>query len=110
MPYFFMLFLFILIANLIGIFTFSYTITSLLVVPFFLSFINFVFTGILMLRKYGLVVLAGFLPSGTNLIIAPLLIIIEGISYFIKLISLAVRLFANMFAGHILIKVLLSLA
>ena len=103
------LFFFILISNLIGLFSFTYTVTSLLLIPFFFSFICFVFSTVASIRKYGLNVVGGFLPEGTSLFIAPLLIIIEIISYFIKLISLAVRLFANMFAGHVLVKVLLSL-
>lgn len=108
-PFFNNLFFFILISNLMGLLSFTYTVTSLLLVPFFLSFICFLLSTIAATRKYGFNILGGFLPEGTSLFIAPLLIIIEIISYFIKLISLAVRLFANMFAGHVLIKVLLSL-
>jgi F-type H+-transporting ATPase subunit a len=104
-----MLFFFIMFSNIFGLLPFGYTVTSLIIIPFFFSIINFIFTSIIGLKKYKFFIFAGFLPAGTNIFIAPLLIIIEVISYFIKLFSLAVRLFANMFAGHVLVKVLLSL-
>lgn len=53
--------------------------------------------------------LAGFLPAGTSIFIAPLIIIIEIVSNFAKFISLGIRLFANMFAGHLLLKVFYSI-
>lgn len=109
LPIFYIMFFLILFFNITGLIPFTYTITSLLVVPFFLSGINFFFTTFLGFRKYGLTFFGGFLPADTNIFIAPLLILIEIVSYLVKVLSLAVRLFANMFAGHVLVKVLLSL-
>jgi ATP synthase subunit 6 len=110
LPFFYILFFFVLISNLGGLIPFVYTITSLALVPFFFSLINFIFVSIFIVSGYRTLSLAGFFPAGTNIYIAPLLVLIEIISYFVKLFSLAVRLFANMFAGHVLVKVLLSLA
>lgn len=109
LPFFYLLFFTILIFNIVGLVPFTYTVTSLLVMPFFLSGVNFFFTTLLAVRNNGIFFFAGFLPSGTSIFIAPLLVLIELVSYAVKVLSLSVRLFANMFAGHVLTKVLISL-
>jgi F-type H+-transporting ATPase subunit a len=99
----------IVIANLLGIIPFSFTFTSSVVVPFFFSFIVFFVCLFSLISRNGLGFLAGFLPAGTSLAIAPLIITIEVISNLAKFISLGIRLFANMFAGHLLLKVFYSI-
>jgi ATP synthase subunit 6 len=105
-PFVFILFLFILISNLIGLIPYSFTMTSHLVVTLGLSTIVFIGVNIICIREHGFKMLSFFLPSGASLALAPLLVPVEIISYFFRIISLAVRLFANMMAGHALLKVI----
>ena len=112
-PYFsfiFTLFLLVLFGNLLGMLPYSYTFTSQIIVTFFMA--TFIFLGVTIIGiiKHGFGFLSLFLPSGTPLILQPLLFIIELISYCIRPISLSVRLFANMLAGHTLLKVFGGLA
>ena len=105
-PYIFFIFLVILFSNLVGLIPFSYTITSSILFTFFLSitsFVNIVITGF---RLHGLHFFGIFLPKGAPAAIAPFLAIIEFISYNARVFSLAIRLFANMMSGHILLKIL----
>jgi len=105
-PYILFIFLIILFSNLVGLIPFSYTITSSIIFTFFLSitsFVNIIFTG---LRLHGLKFFNLFLPNGAPVAIAPFLVIIEFISYNARVFSLAIRLFANMMSGHILLKIL----
>jgi len=60
------------------------------------------------IERYGMHFLDRFLPAGVPYLIVPLLMVIEIISYFMRFFSLAIRLFANMVSGHILIKILIS--
>ncbi len=108
LPIFYYLFIFILISNFVGIVPFTYTITSMLILPFFLSTTFFGGVIIIGIRKHKLNFFAGFLPSGVPSFIAPFLIVIEFISYVMRVFSLAIRLFANILSGHILIKILIS--
>jgi ATP synthase subunit 6 len=108
-PYFpliFSVFSFIVLSNLMGMIPYSFTITTHLVITLSLSILIFVGVTILGFLHHGFHFLKIFLPSGAPLILAPLLIIIEGISYFARVISLAVRLTANMMAGHTLLKII----
>jgi len=101
------IFLFILFSNVIGIIPFGFTITCSFIIAFFNSFIVFFFINCIAVYKTGFLPFFGiFKPVGSPLAIAPLLIIIEIVSYFARLLSLAIRLFANMMSGHALLKIL----
>ena len=89
---------------------YSYTFTSQIIVTFFMAIFIFLGVTIIGIIKHVFGFLSLFLPSGTPLILQPLLFIIELISYCIRPISLSVRLFANMLAGHTLLKVFGGLA
>lgn len=109
-PFIFTLFTFILISNLIGLIPYSFTITSHLVVTLALSMTVFIGLNIICIKEHGIEMLGLFLPPGSDLALAPLLVPIEFISYIFRLFSLAVRLFANMMAGHTLLKVIAGFA
>ena len=105
-PVIFTLFLFILIANLVGMSLYSFTLTSHVTVAFTLSFsffISIVLVGSL-IQKASFV--NTFIPSGAPKILKPFLIGIEVISYFSRPFSLGIRLFANLMAGHTLLAIL----
>ncbi|MBE89659.1 MAG: F0F1 ATP synthase subunit A [Rhodospirillaceae bacterium] len=105
-PFVFTAFMFILIGNLLGMTPYSFTFTSHIVVTFALAFFIFIGVTIIAIAKHGLHFFSFFLPPGTPWLMAPLLIPIEIISYLSRPISLSVRLFANMLAGHTLLKVI----
>lgn len=109
-PFVFTLFFFILAANLIGMFPYAFTTTSHIIVTGILALIVFALVTILGIVKNGLGWLRLFAPSGVPLFVMPLLIPIEIISYFARPLTLAFRLFANMLAGHIMLKLLVSFA
>ena len=106
----FFLFISLLIINLSGMVPYSFTVTSHLIITFWLGLSVFIGINIVGVRTYGIHFLSLFLPAGVPLTLAPLLVVIEVISYFIRVVSLSVRLFANMMSGHILLKVLLGFA
>lgn len=103
-PYVFTLFTFILVANLIGMFPGTYTITSQLVVTFALALISFTLVLITGFAKNGFGFLKLFAPAGLPPLMYILIIPIEVISFLSRPFSLAIRLFANMMAGHTLLK------
>ena len=105
-PIVFTLFMFILIGNLLGMIPYSFTFTSHIIVTFALAAVVFIGVTILAVVKHGLHFFSFFVPPGAPLYMWPLLIPIEVISYLSRPISLSVRLFANMLAGHTLIKVI----
>ncbi|HAA93389.1 MAG TPA: F0F1 ATP synthase subunit A [Rhodospirillaceae bacterium] len=105
-PFVFAVFMFVLIGNLLGMTPYSFTFTSHIVVTFALAFAIFIGVTILGFVKHGLHFFSFFLPPGTPWVMAPLLIPLEVISYLSRPISLSVRLFANMLAGHTLLKVI----
>ena len=105
-PFVFTAFMFILFGNLLGMMPYSFTFTSHIVVTFALAFTIFIGVTILAITKHGLHFFSFFLPPGAPWIMAPLLVPIEVISYLSRPISLSVRLFANMLAGHTLLKVI----
>lgn len=108
-PIIFVVFSFILFCNLLGLLPYSFTITSQIITIFFFSFFLFLGLNLLSLNTFKFKFFKLFLPvSDLNLIILCLLIPIEFISYCFRLISLPVRLFSNMVAGHILIKIIIS--
>jgi F-type H+-transporting ATPase subunit a len=108
-PFIFTLFMFILFGNLLGMIPYSYTFTSQIAVTFTLAAVIFLGVTIIALFKHGFKFFTYFFPSGVPIGLAPLLIPIEIISYFIRPISLSVRLFANMLAGHTMMKVFAGL-
>ncbi|MEM8551409.1 MAG: F0F1 ATP synthase subunit A [Pseudomonadota bacterium] len=104
-PLVFTLFMFILIANLLGMFPYFYTVTSQLIVTFFLAMVVILTVIIAGIRSHGLGWFKVFVPSGVPGYIVPLVSTIEVISFLSRPVSLSVRLFANMLAGHIMLKV-----
>lgn len=103
----FSLFLFILIGNLLGMFPYSFTWTSHIIVTFAIAFFIFIGVTMIAIYKHGLLkFMSFFAPSGVPKPMLILLVPIEIISYLSRPISLSVRLFANMMAGHTLLKVI----
>jgi len=107
-PFIFSIFTFVMLVNLIGLVPYSFTITSHLVVTFTLSLSIFIGCNIIFIRKYKVKALSLFLPSNTTFVLALLLVPIEVVSHIFKPISLGVRLFANLMAGHTLLKVIIG--
>lgn len=104
-PLVFTLFLFILVANLIGMVPYAFTVTSHIVVTFALAMLVFVTVTVFGIVRNGFGFLKLFLPAGVPKIMAPVIVPIEIISYISRPISQSVRLFAVMLAGHIMLKV-----
>lgn len=104
-PLVFSLFLFILVANLVGMLPYAFTVTSHLVVTFALALLVFVVVTAYGLARHGLRFFRLFMPAGVPLALAPVIVPIEIISYLSRPISHAVRLFAVMLGGHITLKV-----
>jgi len=109
-PLVFTVFFVILSLNLIGLIPYSFTVTSHLLVTFGLALAIFIGINIVCIRIHGIHFFALFLPPGTSLALALLLVPIDLISYIFKPISLSVRVFANMMAGHTLLKVIAGFA
>jgi F-type H+-transporting ATPase subunit a len=105
---FYFVFLFILVSNLIGMTPYSITITSHLIFTLFYSLSFFIGTNIIGILYHKEKYFVLFLPEGVPMFIIPLLILIEYVSYFSRILSLSIRLFANMMAGHILMKILIG--
>ena len=108
LPLFFMVFLFILINNICGMMPYVFTTTSHFIITLFISmsiFLGNTIIGVVIHREE---IFKLFLPEGVPIFIMPLLIPIEIISYCSRIFSLAIRLFANMMAGHVLLKILIS--
>ena len=104
-PFIFSLFMFVLFCNMVGMLPYSFTVTSHIIVTFVLAAIVFVGVTIIGFIKHGFKYLELFVPKGVPVLLLPLIIIIEIISYLSRPISLSVRLFANMMAGHTMMKV-----
>ena len=104
-PFVFTLFMFVLFCNMIGMLPYSFTVTSHIIVTFMLAAIVFVGVTIIGFLKHGIKYLELFVPKGVPIILLPLIVIIEIISYLSRPVSLSVRLFANMMAGHTMLKV-----
>ena len=109
-PMLFTLFTFLLCSNLIGMIPYSFTTTSHFVVTFGLSVSVFIAVTIIGFQIHGLHFFSFLLPPGAPLVLAPFLVVIELVSYGFRAISLGVRLFANMMAGHTLVKILSGFA
>jgi len=104
-PFIFTLFVFILAMNMQGMLPGSFTVTSHIIVTFAMALAVFIGATIIGFIKHGFGYLKLFVPSGVPSVLLPLLVVIEVISYFTRPISLSVRLFANMMAGHTMLKV-----
>jgi len=104
-PLVFSLFMFVLVANLIGLFPYFFTVTSHLIVTFALALLVIGTVIVYGFMKHGFGFLKLFVPHGVPGILVPLVVLIEVISFLSRPISLSVRLFANMLAGHITLKV-----
>lgn len=104
-PFIFTVFMFVLVGNLFGMIPYSFTFTSHIVVTFTMALVVFIGVTIIAIAKHKLHFFSFFMPPGVPMVMAPLLVPIEIISYLSRPISLSVRLFANMLAGHTLLKV-----
>lgn len=104
-PFVFSLFMFVLVANLLGMFPYFFTVTSHLIVTFVLAMLVISVVVGYGFYKHGLKFLNLFVPQGVPALLVPLVVMIEVISFLSRPISLSVRLFANMLAGHITLKV-----
>ena len=104
-PLVFTLFMFILFANILGLLPYAFTVTSHIIITASLALLVFVTVVIYGFWKNGLGFFRLFVPSGIPIFILPLVVFIEVFSFFLRPISHSVRLFANMLAGHIALKV-----
>ena len=104
-PFIFSLFMFILFANLIGLLPYSFTFTSHIIVTFAMAIMVFLGVTVIGIVRHKLHFLSFFLPAGVPKIMAPILVPIEIVSYLSRPVSLSIRLFANMMAGHTMMKV-----
>jgi F-type H+-transporting ATPase subunit a len=104
-PLVFSLFMFVLVANLFGMFPYFFTITSHIIVTFALAMLVVLTVIVYGFWKHGFGFLKLFVPHGIPAVLIPLVVAIEVISFLSRPISLSVRLFANMLAGHITLKV-----
>jgi len=105
-PFIYSIFFYILICNLISNIPYSFAVTASGVVSLVLSLTIFIGVTILALSIHVIKFFSFFIPSGTPLALVPLLVLIELISYLARAVSLGVRLFANITAGHTLLKIL----
>ena len=104
-PYIFSLFMFVLFGNLLGLLPYSFTFTSHIIVTAALALTVFIGVTIVGLVNHGFHFLSFFVPKGVPAALMPLMIPIEIISYLSRPVSLSIRLFANMMAGHTMLKV-----
>ena len=104
-PFVFTLFVFILFGNLLGMIPYSFTFTSHIVVTFAMAAVVFVGVTIIGFARHGARFLKFFVPDGVPLPLLFILVPIEVLSYFVRPVSLSLRLFANMMAGHTMLKV-----
>jgi len=109
-PFVFTLFMFILFANFLGMIPYSYTVTSQIVVTFALAAVVFIGVTIIGIVRHGFHFLRLFVPQGVPAPLLLLLVPIELLSYFIRPFTLAIRLFANMLAGHTMLAIFAGFA
>lgn len=110
MPLVFAIFTFVLVLNLLGMFAIPgvwkpFTVTSHIIITFALAALVFVVVLVTGFSKHGLGFFRLFVPEGVPIVILPLIVVIEFFSFLIRPVSLSVRLFANMLAGHTMMKV-----
>ena len=104
-PFVFSLFMFVLLLNLFGMIPFAFTVTSHIIITFALAALVILTVIVYGLMRHGTHFFGLFVPSGVPGWLLPLLVVIEVISFISRPISLSVRLFANMLAGHIALKI-----
>lgn len=104
-PLIFTLFVVVLLGNVLGLIPYSFTYTSHLIVTAALAFLIFLVVMVIGLAKHGTHFFSLFLPPGVPLWLTPMIVPIELLSFLIRPVTLSVRLFANMIAGHIMLKV-----
>ncbi len=107
-PLVFTLFFFVLMGNLLGLLPFVFTYTSHIVVTAALAISVIVIVTIVALRYHGLKFFTYFFPTGAPILLSPLIVPVEIISYLSRPVSLSIRLFANMVAGHVMLAVFAS--
>jgi len=105
-PFVLTLFTFILFCNVLGLIPYSFTVTSHIIITLALALVVFIGATIIGFIRNGFGYLKLFVPSGVPVILLPLVVVIEIVSYFIRPMSLSIRLFANMMAGHMMLKVM----
>jgi len=104
-PFIFSIFMFILFGNLLGMIPYSFTFTSHIAVTFAMAMVVFLGVTVIAFARHGLHFFSFFLPKGVPIVMAPILVPIEILSYLSRPISMSIRLFANMMAGHTMMKV-----
>ena len=104
-PFIFTLFMFVLFGNLLGLLPYSFTFTSHIIVTAVMALVVFVGVTLVGIAKHGLHFFSFFVPSGVPGFMIPIMIPIEVVSYLSRPVSLSIRLFANMMAGHTMMKV-----
>jgi len=109
-PFILFLFFFLILSNLLGMIPYSFTLTSHFSITFGLALTIFIAVNIIAIRTHKLHFLGFFIPGGSPLTLAPLFIVVELLSYFARVISISMRLFANLLAGHMLLKILAGFA
>ncbi len=103
-PLVFSLFMFVLVLNLLGLLPFGFTVTSHIIITFALALVVILTVIIVGFVKHGLGFLKLFAPSGIPIYVLPIITVIEVVSFLARPVSLSMRLFANMMAGHIALK------
>jgi len=109
-PFIFSLFMFVLLGNLLGLVPYSFTFTSHIIVTFALAAMVFIGVTIIGIVKHGFRFLSLFVPAGVPKVLLLLLVPIELLSYCIRPFTLAIRLFANMLAGHTMLAIFAGFA
>ena len=104
----FYLFVTLLLVNMLGLVPFSFTVTSSFIFTLFISLTHFNGVNLIGVSRHRWQLFDLFLPSGAPLAIAPFLTLIEFVSYVARVLSLSIRLFANMMSGHALLKILIG--
>lgn len=104
LPFFLTMFVFLLFGSLIGLTPIKFTFTSHLIVTLGLALAVFFYVNFLAFQTQGLGFFRHFLPTGTPLFLAPLIVVIELVSYLFRPVTLGLRIFANILAGHIMLK------
>lgn len=104
-PFIFTVFMFVLVSNLFGMLPYSFTVTSHFAVTLVLAMLFFLVITAIGFKRHGLHFLSLFLPAGAPKALAPLLIFLELVSYLVRPFTLSLRLFLNMMAGHVILKV-----
>jgi F-type H+-transporting ATPase subunit a len=105
-PFVFSLFMFLLLGNVIALVPFSFSFTAQIVVTATLALFVFLLVTVVAFVRHGFHFFSFFLPEGTPLFMAPLIVPIEIVSYLARPVTLAIRLFANMMAGHTMMAVI----